>query len=472
MKDYLFFSYSKTVKPMHFLKKRQRIQAKRLMQGFEILPAKNSIYNTDMFKKEFGPSFDCVGQLDSKTLFIGQFIRHDRNPQKTYAHLTIDKQANTFTYKYLDYQSPLEGRWFRNKQSNDDVYDVFVTNEKIVTRVNGKPEVYMMLELISVVAEFTPEEIDTENEITRNLETVECVAYNPRNIGFLNNHMLYISEDYSLCALNLKKKQVTILEVDVEFYLSSPGFFLVFQQDMISVIKDSTIKAIKQSKGLVGKARKLIKENKFGHVHWGENGLSAYGSKKVNPPPVNRLDDYFRYHENRQELLTIQKEREKHKLVDQSVSFVQRTATKGLTEDHIPSIIVLQDSLVIMTYFNEKTNANLIVYTQLLLGAASDDHRIWQLGNIELAHCNKTAPVILARPFSGVITSNDVRVCLLIEPRSLHLVYKYKHIIGCIFENRGICDSNDGEIYGMFVQDVHSLVVYGWDICKEIRICF
>ena len=97
---------------------------------------------------------------------------------------------------------------------------------------------------------------------------------------------------------------------------------------------------------------------------------------------------------------------------------------------------------------------------------------------LEVKKIERTSPIVDCMIFSGMVTGGTgIRCCLLMESRTLHVVYfKYlirNSMVGFIKQNMAIPHlPADAEVTHFFQSSLRSVVIYGWDLCRELTVRF
>ena len=445
MQDYLFFSYAKKLDPFDLKYREERKIGKQLTKGLRLTSASHSYLHSEKFRSDFGPSFDCMAAIGPHQYFIGQYARSDHNEKKTYAIVTFDSETHSFKTKYLSTKTPREGRFYRCALGGS-VHDLHVSEEKIYVRhTSGDKE---------VLAEYPLEKPQFAANVsgrTKNRER-HCSTKHPRLGQFLRNQFFYVSDDNTLCAFDFLSGHVQVVAPNVHFFAAlDPDRLLLFTGR-------SCVLLFVQGPCLSDPIKEQI------------HRLQSFGR------PGNASEEEKR-HRLSKDLL--------EKNAYTHISFVPASKT-GVKIGGTQTVTHAQshDGLVYLALFDREARHNTLLFLRLAweysAASAYDPrqsyrvlrHRVACLGAKALERTGCTSPVTQTHPLRAELTGPDVKLCLFLEEAQYHLFFVCGATAGRLVANRAIGSEPDDEIYGCFSPTPSSIVLYGWNVCHEIKVCF
>ena len=447
MQDYLFFSYAKRVKESTFRIRAERKKGLILTQGFNVNPATNSFFESEKFRSEFGPSFDCFELLSPNQLFIGQYIRRDHNEKKTYALVTFDSTTQEFKSQYLQHHTPIEGRFYRRKV-NGGTCDLHVGETMIHVRslVAGK-ETLVSRELKQIDYDYTA----PDEQKKQTLYTKRCSTKTPRLPQFLLHYFVYLSEDDSLCFFDLVSRQVSVVAVEVDYFLvPQPGYLLLFSRSTCFLL-------VVDSVDLPTKVKEYM---------WNIQNIERTGQQMTDEMKYAQEEDLMK------------------KGLYKNISAAPMSKTGiCISEQQIVTHLQEHEGIVYLALYDTKKKANSVQVLKFTseyfkksafysLNLQVLRHQLVTIGTQTLENNHHTTPITLSKPFKSTLTGNDIKVCLFFENAQYHLLFLYGKTPGRILMNKYIGKSADDEIYGFICPSVFSVVLYGWNICHELKISF
>ena len=436
MQDYLFFSYAKKLHLSKFKYKEELRKGKRLTRGLSLTSAQDSYLHSERFRSEFGPSFDCMEVVGPHKYFIGQYTRLDRNEKKTYAIVTFDNETHNYITKFLPFTLPREGRFYHHQLAGS-AYDLHVEEEKIhVRRVNPDKDV-----LGSYNLGYT--RYSNLFHSNREDEIKYCSMKHPRLGQFLLNHFCYLSDDNTLCAFDLHTGRTCSVAVDVDFFMiQQPNNLLLFT-------KTSCL-------------------------------LLFVGNIPLSDPikeQIARLQMAGHHGKHSRDLLELG--------VYRQLSFVRASETGvAIGKNQIVTVVQAHEDFFYLVLFDTETGQNCVQFLRLAweYGASKAfgstqapkvlRHSLTSLGAKTIEQTCYTSPITLAQPLLGVLPDSDVKVCLFLENTQYHLFFVCGTSAGRLLTNQYIGSLPDDEIYGCLRPSASSVLLYGWNICHELKVSF
>ena len=458
MQDYLFFSHAKKIKASSFRFKEDRKRGLQLTQGFKVSAACSSYFNSERFRSEFGPSFDCIEQLAPHQYLVGQFVRADHNHLKTYAVVTFDPETHDHKSQYLPLCAPREGRFYRRKLDGT-VYDLHVTEAFLHVRSKrtGK-EVVTTRELKQVAYDYSTTSATGAEEWA----TKQCSTANPQLGQFFLQHFVWVSDDSSLCAFDIVNNHLSIVAFDIDYFLATHSSGMLLFSRSCSILLDVT--SFPMSPIVKKEIRRVqeydqhsqLLEKKEQRFAFNDYLLKRGMYKSVSFMPLSRKEvsvgenqvvTHLQEHEGAIYIALYDSNRKRNSF--QFLQFNSGTSRGG--------VFAAAGSQPGRPRTLPSTNSPLLT------------HQLTNLCTEVILRTPQTTPVKLSKPFKSELTGG-AKVCLFLENTQYHLFFLCGKYAGRLLVNKQVGGSVDDEIYAYLSPDANSLLLYGWNICHELKV--